>query len=449
MIHTEDIHEHIGDHRNSADLETQCLTNGQLEAHVYFYKSLCDIKIIRDCISEPLAKCKTAEDFKGVLNSELSCKRLDDVEQIRPEMLKGNALIAFEGKLWALSAAKVINDKPGEATNETSVQGPIFALTENSTANINLIRHRYPSPNLIVEEKTVGIISKTKLSILYDKQLVNESVLNELFQKLDRVRADVVQAVGQLEALLSQKKFRLFPVTLLTERPDRIALNLAQGKVVILMQGSNFALIAPAVFYDFMSAMDDMYQSFWVSNMLIVLRYIALFITITLPAMYIAVISHNPEVFRIQFTLSIAGSRAAVPYPSFIEVFIMLFIIEALIESSIRLPKFIAQTTTTVGGLILGQAAQQAGLISSIMIIIASAVAIANFVIPINAMSFAIRIVKYPLIILAIFFGIVGVIIGVFCFLLYLANMKSFGEPYLRLFLGEHSPSGYKQGDSA
>ncbi|MFC0273977.1 spore germination protein [Metabacillus herbersteinensis] len=172
-------------------------------------------------------------------------------------------------------------------------------------------------------------------------------------------------------------------------------------------------------------------------------------LTITLPALYIAIVSYNPVIFRIQLTTSIAGSRAAVPYPSFIEVFIMLFLIEALVEASIRLPKSIGPTATTVGGLILGQAAQQAGLIGSIMIIITSTVAISNFVIPINAMSFAIRVVKYPLIILAIFFGITGVISGVYCFLLYLANMRSFGEPYLRIFIGEDSPSGYKKGDIA
>lgn len=444
-----DIECYIGDQIKSRDLERQSLTNGHFEVDIYFFKSLCDLALIRSCISEPLLKSPSPEEFAKKLNSVLSCKRLDDVDQIQSKLLQGKALINFDSQLWALTVADTINNKPAQATIETTVQGPSLALAENRMASINLIRQRYPSSGLLVMEKSVGKISQTKLSILYDEQLVKERVLQELLQQIDRINADIVQSHGQLDNLMSQRKIRLFPSMLITERPDRIALNLAQGKVIVLMEGSPYALIAPAVFFDFMAAMDDVYQSFLVSKTLVILRYVALLLTITLPALYIAIVSYNPVIFRIQLTTSIAGSRAAVPYPSFIEVFIMLFLIEALVEASIRLPKSIGPTATTVGGLILGQAAQQAGLIGSIMIIITSTVAISNFVIPINAMSFAIRVVKYPLIILAIFFGITGVISGVYCFLLYLANMRSFGEPYLRIFIGEDSPSGYKKGDIA
>jgi spore germination protein len=232
-----------------------------------------------------------------------------------------------------------------------------------------------------------------------------------------------------------------------TERPDRAAFNLAQGKFVLVLDGTPFVLIAPAVFYDFVSAMDDVYQSFVVSRALVILRYIGIFVTMMLPALYVAVVSYNPEVFRVQFALSLAGSRAAVPYPSFIEVFIMLFLIEALLEASLRLPRYIGSTATTVGGLILGQAAQQAGLVSSVMIIVTSAVAISNFLIPITAMSFALRIAKYPLIVLAIMFGLAGIVTGMMAICVYACSLKSFGVPYFRMFIGEPAVSGYKEGD--
>jgi spore germination protein KA len=440
---------YLGDQIKSKDLEIQILTNGQFEVAIYFLKSLCDLELIRTCISEPLVKSQSPEEFANKLNSFISCNRIEDADQIQSKLLMGDVIIKFDGQLWILSAANSINKTPAEATIETSVQGPALALAENRSTSINLIRQRYSSSGLLVMERSVGKISQTKLSLLYDEQFVNKRVLQEVLQQIENVEADVVQSVGQLEALISNKKFRLFPNMLITERPDRIAINLATGKVIVLMEGTPFALIAPAVFFDFMSAMDDVYQTNIVSKTLVFLRYIALFISITLPALYIAIVSYNPEVFRIQLTISIAGSRAAVPYPSFIEVFIMLFLFEALVEASIRLPKSIGPTATTVGGLILGQAAQQAGLISSIMIIVTSTVAISNFVIPINAMSFAIRVVKYPLIILAIFFGITGVICGVYSFLLYLANMRSFGEPYFKLFVGEKSPTDFKKGDMA
>ncbi|MFC0273978.1 spore germination protein [Metabacillus herbersteinensis] len=261
-----DIECYIGDQIKSRDLERQSLTNGHFEVDIYFFKSLCDLALIRSCISEPLLKSPSPEEFAKKLNSVLSCKRLDDVDQIQSKLLQGKALINFDSQLWALTVADTINNKPAQATIETTVQGPSLTLAENRMASINLIRQRYPSSGLLVMEKSVGKISQTKLSILYDEQLVKERVLQELLQQIDRINADIVQSHGQLDNLMSQRKIRLFPSMLITERPDRIALNLAQGKVIVLMEGSPYALIAPAVFFDFMAAMDDVYQSFLVSK---------------------------------------------------------------------------------------------------------------------------------------------------------------------------------------
>lgn len=210
---------------------------------------------------------------------------------------------------------------------------------------------------------------------------------------------------------------------------------------MLLLNGTPFAIIVPAVLFDFLASMDDIYDIPWFSRPLMILRYIGAFITISLPALYVATVSYNPEIFRAQLAIEIAGSRAAVPYPSFYEVFLMMFLIESLTEASIRLPKYIGSMATTVGGLILGQAAQMAGLVSSIMIIVASVVAISNFMIPINTMNFALRVIKFPLVVLAIFFGLTGVLTGVFCFLVYAVSLRSFGRPYLKLFIGEAKKS--------
>lgn len=379
---------YMSDQIKSQDLEMQHLTNGQFKVDIYFLKSLCDIALIRTCISEPLFKSQSAGEFANHLDSSIDCKRLENVDEIQSKLLKGEVIIQFDSQVWVLQAANTINNTPAETSIETSLQGPSLALAENMTASINLIRQRYSSSGLLVMEKSIGKISETKLSILYDQEHVNNRVLQKLLQQLSHVNADIVQSIGQIDALISPKKIRLFPTMLITERPDRIALNLATGKIIILMEGTPFALIAPAVFFDFMSAMDDVYQPYLISKSLVLMRYIALLLSIILPALYVAIVSYNPEIFRIQLTVSIAGTRAAVPYPSFIEVFIMLFLFEALVEASIRLPKAIGPTATTVGGLILGQAAQQAGLISSIMIIVTSSVAISNFVIPCECNEF-------------------------------------------------------------
>jgi spore germination protein len=205
-------------------------------------------------------------------------------------------------------------------------------------------------------------------------------------------------------------------------------------------------VIGPAVFHDFVSTMDDVYMNYWFSRLTYILRYMSIFFTLFLPAIYIAAVSYSPEMFRVQLTFSLAGSRAAVPYPSYVEVLIMLFMIEALTEASIRLPRVIGSTAATVGGLILGQAAQQAGLVSSVLIIVISLVAISSFVIPVNAIFNAIRVIRIPLILLATMLGVTGLAAGFFVLVFWLANVRSFGQPYFRIFTNERSPSGMKKG---
>jgi spore germination protein KA len=185
--------------------------------------------------------------------------------------------------------------------------------------------------------------------------------------------------------------------------------------------------------------MDDLSLQKPVSLFLNLLRYLAVFITATLPAFYVAVATYNPELFRIQLTLIVAGTRASVPYPPFLEVLFMLVMMEFLSEGSTRLPKAIGPAATTVGGLILGNAATQVGLVGNIMISIVAAVALSNFVVPIGSMSYAIRIIKYPLLLLAGLFGLYGISVGLIGLLMYMVNLESYGEPYMRLFRSNQS----------
>ncbi|TVX98976.1 spore germination protein [Paenibacillus cremeus] len=406
---------------------------------LYYINTICDQAKIEKLLITPLYSIHEQVEY---IQSLCVSNEVTSTNELYSYLIRGKALIVCSvADYYFFDANQVLNDKPGDTTMETTILGSQIALSEEIKTNVNLIRHRYPSEGFRLEEFELGKVSRTKAMILYDLHLVNPMVLAELKRKLSKIKVGMVQATGQLEKLINNKKRSLFPTMMITERPDRVALNLSHGKIIVILDGTPFALILPAVFYDYMSAMDDLYLQYWVSKGLILLRYIALFIAITLPAIYISVISFNPEFFRVQLTLSIAGSRAAVPYPSYLEVIFMLFMIEALTEASIRLPKFIGGTATTVGGLILGQAAQQAGLVSSIMIIITAAVTISNFVVPINAMSFSIRALRYPLIVLSSLFGLVGVIVGLFCLICYLANLQSFGQPYLKLFIDEASTS--------
>lgn len=203
---------------------------------------------------------------------------------------------------------------------------------------------------------------------------------------------------------------------------------------MILQDGSSQCLAAPVVFFDFMNTMEDDYHTVIISTFLRMLRYLGFFISLLLPSIYVGVTSYAPEVFRTELALTVAGSRMGVPFSSFVEVLFMLFFMELLLEASIRLPKAVSATATTVGGLILGTAVTEASLASNIMVIIVSAVAISTFVIPVNEMAFAIRIVRLLLIVITSIFGLAGLTLGFLVFILYLTSLDSYGEPYLRVY---------------
>ncbi|MCU6712457.1 spore germination protein [Paenibacillus sp. J5C_2022] len=415
----------------SYDLELHTLRNSSMTIEVAYIHPLCDEHKISDFIFVPFTK--EEQPYSDQLQRIPEYKLVTDVSKWQDQLLRGHVLIEADGDVYAFDAKRIISNESPKTQVESAIQGPQIALSEDLKNSINLIRSFYPTPDLSIEEHHIGNMSQTPVSLLFDQRHVDMRVLNQVKEKLIGMKTDMVHAAGELGKLLVDKKKNLFPTILITERPDRIARSIAQGKIVILLKGSMFALIMPVTFFEFMHAVEDNYEAFWMTRFIIFIRYAALVLTITLPALYISVVSYNPELFRVQLAFSIAASRAAVPYPSFVEVFIMLFMIETLIEASIRLPRYIGSTATTVGGLILGQAAQQAGLVSSIMIIVTSVVAISNFVIPISSLSFSMRFLKYPLILLSIFFGISGVAVGVFLYIVYLAHLRSFGKPYFRV----------------
>ncbi|MEC0212900.1 spore germination protein [Paenibacillus ehimensis] len=415
------------------DIRSLHLSNGKTTIELFYLATLCDEAKIQSSVILPFIDGTDGKAWASRFTSLPGVRDVTGQPGAARMLLYGHALIYWGPFVFAFDANLVLNDKPLQSSIETSIQGPQSSLSENNGTNLNLIRHQYASPSLHVEYHQVGRVSPREIILLYDDAYCKRETIELIRRRLSEVRVNLVQSAGQLQIHMTNRTHLLFPSMLLTERPDRIAASLSQGKAVILLQGSPISLIAPTTFFDQLSAMDDIYNPYWFTTFLIFLRYISLLLTIVLPALYVAIVSYNPEVFRIQLAFTIAGSRAVVPYPSFVEVMLMLFMIEALVEGSMRLPKSIGQTATTVGGLILGQAAQEAGLVSSIMIIVTSVVAICNFIIPINTLSYSIRFLKYPLILFATFLGFVGVVGGLFLYVILLSNHRSFGEPYFKL----------------
>lgn len=424
----------LKDLQENDDFVQREVKKGTLTITLYYLKSLCDEKRITDHVISPFYEVNGMNEFIDYVKSFEEWAMIKEEKSAVEKIFSGFIILLQKDEIYAVNLDNFEVRSLGESTEESVLQGPKDGLSEKVGTSLNVIRNRYRKETLIAKNHTLGKNSKTKLMVLYDNHLCDQDTLRHLNKKLENIEVDVLQSAGQLQKLLIDSKWCPFPLFLTTERPDRVVTNLSQGKIVFLIEGSSWALLGPASFFDFFKSMDDPVELPIVGKFFITLRYIALMITLFFPALYVAVISYSPEILKVQFALLIAGSRISVPFPSYSEIIFMMLMAEFLSEASIRLPRTISSSATTVGGLILGQAASQAGLIGNVMIVVIAAVALSIFVIPINSMHQAIRIIRYPLIILGSLFGSLGVLIGAFALIAYLCNLRSLGRPYMQLF---------------
>lgn len=419
----------------SFDIINQKLQSDNITVHLLYLKTVVDNDQIQNYIIKPFFEMGSIQLFDSYIASLPQNNKIETNEKVLSQLSRGSVLVQIQEQNYLLDLKKITTNLVLETNIEPTIQGPELGLSEDIQTNLNIIRHRYHNISLKIETHQIGTSNNQTLAILYDQENVNDSVLKNLQEKVKNLKHSVILSSSELQRLLNDKKWTFMPIMMITERTDRVIQNIAGGKVVLILDGTPNAIIAPSVFFDFMTSMDDKYLPFGVSKFLKVLRYFGLFICLLLPGVYVAVTSYNPEVLRSELAFSVAGSRVGVPFPSFIEVLFLLVFMELLTEASIRLPRAVSGTATTVGGLILGTAATEAALTSNIMVIIVSAVAIATFAIPINEMSFAIRLIRYVLLFFGTIAGITGLILSFLAFVLYLTNLESFGEPYLKLFI--------------
>jgi hypothetical protein len=399
------------------------------DLYLCYIKTMVNEKYLMDYVKTPYFN--TVMNFDAYFYSVASPVKYDEtLENILISITKGYVIAIYNNELWNIvDAVKKEGRSITETNRELSFEGGMEGFVESVDINVNLITQHYHQPNVSIEDFSIGTVTKVKVSIVYDNMLVDKDLLNTISERLNNIDVPVIQSLTELQKYLFKGQL-LIPRLLSTQRPDRSVRALTKGKVVIFLEGTPIGLIAPATFHEFISTVDDYYLLPIPAVFLMMLRYFALLLSVTLPAWYVAITSFNPEILRVQLALSISSSRSGVPYPSFVEVIIMLILMEFLVEASLRLPRTIGQTATTVGGLILGQAATEAHLVSTIMIIVVAAVAISNFLIPIISMNLTLRVMKYLLLALACFTGIAGVLLGVMASSCYLFSMYSFNTPF-------------------
>lgn len=318
-------------------------------------------------------------------------------------------------------------DKP---TNEIVIKGPHEAFVENIRTNTSLLRRVINNENLVIENIDIGAITKTKCALCYLKDVTNDDLLAEVRYRLNNLSIDSLLSAGQLEQLIVDSNDLSIPQVLSTERPDKAATYLLDGRVIIIVNGTPYALIAPAILVDFLSSPDDRNMKVLFSNFLKGLRFIAAVITLLLPGIYVAITSFHQEILPTEFLFSVLASRTNVPFPVIVEILLLEFSFELIREAGLRVPSPIGPTIGIVGALVLGQAAVSAGIVSPILIIIVAITGIASFAIPDFSFGFHLRLFRFLFVLLGFMCGFLGIALGLFVYLSILVETKSFGVPY-------------------
>lgn len=364
-------------------------------------------------------------------------KKLKTMEEAFAAMLAGNAIFFIDGYDRAMKISSVGYPDMGvsEVQSEKVIRGSREGFTDSVKVNTALVRKRLQDTRLKVEEADIGVRSNTKLQILYIEDLVHQELLEEIKERLERYEIDGIFDTGMVEQLTEESWLSPFPQYQTTERPDRAAQELLNGKMIVFCDNSPSGLILPSTFQGFMESSEDWYQRFETASFLRVLRYLALLIAALLPGMYLAVIRFHTQVLPENLILSFAQAREGVPFSSIVELVLLELSFELIREAGVRIPGQLGNTIGIVGGLIIGQAAVSANLVSPIVVIIVALTALGSMAIPNEEFSTAFRMLKYIFLFLGGYLGIFGIVMGIYLVMMHLGGLLSFGMPYLVPFV--------------
>ncbi|WP_419955337.1 spore germination protein [Neobacillus niacini] len=428
---------------NSTDVNIRQLQLGDgigPNAAVVFIEGIADSKAINDFIIESIMNNRSVHNSRPLFEILLEdvvalgdVKEINDWENLFLSLMSGESIILVDGSHKALSASTRGGEQRSiqEPSSQVTVRGPRDGFTESIRTNTALIRRRIQNPNLWMENMKIGSVTKTDVSIMYIKGIAKEDIIQEVRNRLKSIEIDGILESGYIEQLIEDQALTTFPTLYHTERPDMVAGNLLEGRVAIVVNGTPFVLIAPAVFIQFFQSVEDYYGRADIATALRFLRILIFFISIIAPAAYIAITTFHQEMIPTQLLIAIAAQRETVPFPALVEALIMEVSFEILREAGVRMPRAVGSAISIVGALVIGQAAVQAGIVSPAMVIVVAITAIANFATPAFAVAISARLIRFGFMFAAATFGFYGIILGIIILAVHLCSLRSFGVPYL------------------
>ncbi len=430
---------------------------GRFPAAMLFYPNMIDMTSVNSEILKPLMygpphaeqlpeEGKELWDFlleATLYHSDVRSETL--VAKVVSDVLRGQTAVVIEGVEKALLFGTRTIDKRSidQPATEQVIRGPREGFIELLSTNISLIRYRLQTPDLRVKTMEIGRRTQSKVAICYMHGITNPELVKEVTRRLDLIDVDAILDSGYLEQFIEDNQLSPFPQVQYTERPDKVVANLLEGRVALIVDGSPLALVVPTVFSQFYQAVEDYTERFLMMSAIRWARLIALVFSLVFPSLYVAIISFNPELIPTEFAVAVAGGRAGVPFPAIVEVLVIEISMEVLREATIRLPQQVGGALSIVGVLVVGQAAVAAGFASPITVVIIALTTIGSFATPAYNAALALRLLRFPLIVLAGIFGLYGVMIGLILIANHLLSLKSFGVPYLSPLV-PGSPKGMK-----
>lgn len=413
----------------------------QLEGAIIYINGLASKDIIdRDVLHPLMLHIKENLKDKPNIMEYISKKYITmsntkiekDINNILSSLKRGQTALLLENSDEAI----IIDTSSGdyrsisEPTNESSIRGSREGFIEKLETNTSIIKRRIRDENLVIENMVLGRRTQRDLAIIYIDNIVDKNVLQELKYKLSSIDVDSVSLMGYIQQYIENDTYSIFPQSRTTERPDIVEGNLMEGRIAVMLEGTPMVLLTPSIFIEFFQAIEDYTQRTIVSSFTRILRALSVIIVITFPSIYLTLIKFNAELIPIKFVNTIIQSRSNIPLTPFMEILSMEIIVEFLREGGLRLPPKVNQTLSVVGGIIIGQAAIKAGIVSSSTLLIIGISIIAAFLTPNYDMSLAVRFIRFPMLILSNYLGLLGLTAGFFFLLVHICSLESLGVPY-------------------
>lgn len=416
------------------------------KAMILFIDGLVGTKELDDIVLRPLMNnsqflmqknyISSVGPIKAVQEAGLHASSVNEKQQwteILDLVLSGDTALFID----SLDTAIIISSRGWESrsVSEPVAEGEVRAardgFIENIRSNTALIRRRIKDYSLRMETMKIGDRTKTDVVLVYIDNLVDKGILGELKSRLERIRVDSILESGYIEEFIEDAPLSIFPTIEHTERPDKASAAILEGRIVVLVDNTPFCLVVPTVFWQYIQATGDYYEKYYVATFIRWIRLLALFLALTISSFYVLLSSFHQEMYPTLLALRVAAGREGVPFPSIIEVFLMEIMFEILREAGLRMPQPVGQAVSIVGALVIGEAAVNAGLVGPILVVVIAAEAISSFAIPAYSLTLALRLLKFPLIILSGTFGLLGFLGGTVIVTLHLLSLRSFGAPFL------------------